>query len=48
MAAHLHDAGLGTISENFEGDAPHLPKACIAQAWGVAEVLRAWRALTRG
>ncbi|MFN8377571.1 MAG: amylo-alpha-1,6-glucosidase [Anaerolineae bacterium] len=42
LAAHLHDAGLGTVSENFEGDAPHLPKACMAQAWGVAEVLRAW------
>ncbi|MBL8145682.1 MAG: glycogen debranching enzyme family protein, partial [Anaerolineae bacterium] len=45
FAEHLHDAGLGSISENFEGDAPHLPKACIAQAWGVAEVLRAWWAL---
>jgi predicted glycogen debranching enzyme len=42
---HLRDAGLGSVSEIFEGDAPHLPKGCVAQAWGVAEVLRAWRLL---
>jgi glycogen debranching enzyme len=42
---HLHDAGLGTISEIFEGDAPHRPRGCIAQAWSIAEVLRVWRAL---
>jgi glycogen debranching enzyme len=44
---HLRDAGLGTISEIFEGDPPHLPRGCIAQAWSVAEVLRVWRALTQ-
>ncbi len=37
---HLTDAGLGTISEIFDGDAPHKPRGCIAQAWSVAEVLR--------
>ena len=42
---HLMDAGLGTVSEVFEGDAPHMPKACIAQAWGVAEILRVYRLL---
>ncbi|MBX3066795.1 MAG: glycogen debranching enzyme family protein [Anaerolineae bacterium] len=42
---HLRDAGVGTISEIFEGDAPHTPKGCIAQAWGVAEVLRVYRLL---
>ncbi len=42
---HLQDGGLGSISEIFEGDAPHLPRGCIAQAWGVAEVLRVWRQL---
>jgi glycogen debranching enzyme len=41
--SHLSDAGLGTISEIFEGDPPHLPRGCIAQAWSVAEVLRVWR-----
>lgn len=42
---HLHDAGLGNISEILEGDPPHLSCGCIAQAWSVAEVLRMWRAL---
>jgi predicted glycogen debranching enzyme len=39
---HLFDAGLGHISEIFEGDAPHRPCGCIAQAWSVAEILRAY------
>ncbi|MCS7047700.1 MAG: amylo-alpha-1,6-glucosidase [Verrucomicrobiae bacterium] len=37
---HLREAGLGTISEIFDGDPPHRPVGCIAQAWSVAEVLR--------
>jgi predicted glycogen debranching enzyme len=39
---HLADAGLGHISEIVDGDAPHQPRGCIAQAWSVAEVLRAY------
>jgi predicted glycogen debranching enzyme len=39
---HLQDAGLGHISEICEGDAPHRPCGCIAQAWSVAEVFRAY------
>lgn len=39
---HLTNAGLGSISEIFDGDAPFNPKGCIAQAWSVAEVLRAY------
>lgn len=35
-------AGLGTISEIFDGDPPHEPNGCIAQAWSVAEPLRAY------
>ncbi len=35
-------AGLGTISEVFDGDQPHEPRGCIAQAWSVAEPLRAY------
>jgi predicted glycogen debranching enzyme len=35
-------AGLGTISEIFNGDPPHTPQGCIAQAWSVAEPLRAY------
>jgi predicted glycogen debranching enzyme len=38
---HLDEAGIGTVSEIFDGEAPHTPRGCIAQAWGVAEVLRA-------
>ena len=36
--------GLGTLSEIYDGDAPFTARGCIAQAWTVAEVLRAWRA----
>ena len=38
---HLTDAGLGHISEIFDAEFPHAPRGCIAQAWSVAEVLRA-------
>lgn len=38
---HPLEAGLGSISEVFDGDAPHRPGGCPAQAWSVAEVLRA-------
>jgi predicted glycogen debranching enzyme len=41
LEPHLSEAGLGQISEIFEGDAPHRPCGCFAQAWSVAEVLRA-------
>ena len=41
MDDHLAAAGLGFISEIFDGDAPHCPRGCIAQAWSVAEILRA-------
>jgi len=37
---HLNQAGLQQISEIFDGDAPHCPRGCIAQAWSVAEILR--------
>ncbi|ODS35265.1 hypothetical protein BEH94_09420 [Candidatus Altiarchaeales archaeon WOR_SM1_SCG] len=39
---HLNDAGIGSISEIFDGDAPHKPRGCISQAWSVAEVLRCY------
>lgn len=38
----VYRAGLGTISEIFDGDEPHLPRGCISQAWSVAEPLRAF------
>ena len=40
--AHLETAGIGTISEVFDGDYPHSPGGCISQAWSVAEILRAY------
>ncbi len=33
---------VGSLSEIFDGDPPHTPRGCIAQAWTVAEVLQAW------
>jgi predicted glycogen debranching enzyme len=42
---HLQDAGLGSISEIFDGDAPFTPRGCFAQAWSVGEVLRVYREL---
>jgi 4-alpha-glucanotransferase len=43
LVDHLRDAGLGTVSECLEGDPPHRPVGCYAQAWGVAEMLRSLR-----
>jgi len=40
LLTHLWEGGLGTISEIFDGDLPHDPRGCTAQAWSVAEVLR--------
>jgi glycogen debranching enzyme len=40
LREHLSDAGLGQVSEIFDGDPPHRPRGCIAQAWSVAELLR--------
>ena len=40
ISTQLVQAGLGTISEIFDGDPPHAPKGCISQAWSVAELLR--------
>lgn len=42
---HLVDAGLGSISEIFDGNPPHTPGGCIAQAWSVAECYRLLRLL---
>jgi glycogen debranching enzyme len=43
----LSSYGFGTIGEIFDGDFPHAPNGCIAQAWSVAEVLRAYTLLTK-
>jgi predicted glycogen debranching enzyme len=36
------ETGLGTLSEIFDGEPPHAPRGCVAQAWSVAEPLRAY------
>lgn len=41
IEAHLQEACLGQVSEIFDGDVPHHPRGCPAQAWSVAELLRA-------
>ena len=43
LEQHLMDACIGQISEIFDADPPHRPRGCFAQAWSVAEILRAWR-----
>jgi glycogen debranching enzyme len=39
---HLGEGCLGTIAEIFDAEQPWTPRGCVAQAWSVAEVLRAW------
>jgi predicted glycogen debranching enzyme len=45
LGRQIYASGLGTLNEIFDGDAPFIPRGCIAQAWTVAEVLRAWQEL---
>jgi len=42
MLGQLRSHGLGSLSEIFDGDAPMTPRGCIAQAWTVAETIRAF------
>jgi predicted glycogen debranching enzyme len=39
---HLSEAGVGSVSEIFDAEPPFTPRGCVAQAWSVAELLRAW------
>lgn len=48
MPAHLAEACVGQVSEIMDADPPFAPRGCFAQAWGVAEVLRAWYEISRG
>jgi predicted glycogen debranching enzyme len=43
LAKSIDTYGLGTLAEIFDGDPPHHPRGCIAQAWTVGELLRAWK-----
>lgn len=40
LSKHLLEAGIGCVSEVFDGNAPHSPGGCISQAWSVAELIR--------
>jgi glycogen debranching enzyme len=42
MRHQLNGYGVGTLGEIFDGQPPFAPRGCIAQAWTVAETLRAW------
>jgi predicted glycogen debranching enzyme len=39
---HILEAGLGTVSEIFDGEPPYMPRGCISQAWSVAEPFRSY------
>ena len=47
MFGQLWMHGIGSLAEVFDGDEPHAPGGCVAQAWSVAETLRAWWCTTR-
>jgi len=47
LGRQIYASGLGTLNEIFDGDPPFTPRGCIAQAWTVAEVIRAWQKLAR-
>jgi glycogen debranching enzyme len=42
MVPHLSEACVGSVSEIFDAEPPYTPRGCVAQAWSVAELLRAW------
>jgi len=37
---------VGQVPEILDGDAPHTPRGCGAQAWGVSELLRVWKSVS--
>ena len=47
IAAAIRSYGVGSLAEIYHGDTPFTPDGCIAQAWSVGEVLRAWTELAR-
>jgi len=43
LLVHLTQQGcIGQVCEIFDGEPPHRPRGCFAQAWSVAELLRAY------
>jgi predicted glycogen debranching enzyme len=47
LTQQIFEAGLGNLSEIFDGEPPHAPRGCVAQAWSVAEPLRTYVEDTR-
>ena len=47
MLPHIQDSGLGYFPEIFDGDAPYYARGAVAQAWSVAEILRAYMELVK-
>jgi predicted glycogen debranching enzyme len=47
LGSNIGVYGLGTLAEIFEGDPPHSPRGCVAQAWTVGEILRAWSEIVK-
>ena len=45
LRRHFLEAGIGCVSEIFDGDSPHRPNGCISQAWSVAEMIRLYTLL---
>ena len=45
LALHIGAACAGSVSEIFDAEAPFSARGCFAQAWSVAELLRAWLVL---
>lgn len=45
LCEHLKEGSIGSLNEVYDGDPPHRPLGCIAQAWSVSEVLRLWTTL---
>ena len=48
LGSNIRAYGLGTLAEVFDGEPPHTPRGCIAQAWTVGEILRAWSDIAKG
>jgi predicted glycogen debranching enzyme len=46
LADLTREMGVGTLPEVADGEPPHRPRGCFAQAWSVAETLRAWHVLS--
>ena len=38
----MQEAGVGSISEIYDGEPPNTARGCISQAWNVAELLRSY------